>query len=238
VCFTLTQLLLPLPLPMCMIPSHLPYAYGFLIHTMSNSQDALNLDRLRQQDHLAFEALVAAHHRQLVAVARAIIGDSLAEEVVQEAWVSVYKALPKFEGRSSVRTWLYTVVSNGAKTRLRREKRSVSLEDISDDGNIDYLGQDRFSPGGHWKNPAPGWHLDSPDQLLEEQHLQKCIEHTVSLLPDQQKAVFILRDLEQEALTEICNILDVSESYVRVLLHRARVKLMQVIDRYQETGEC
>lgn len=224
---------LPLP-PRCVRCSPLPMEQK---PPMTTSIDAPDLDKLRQQDHASFERLVASHHRQLVAVARAIIGDSLAEEVVQEAWVSIYKALPRFEGRSSVKTWLYTVVSNEAKTRLRREKRSVSLEDIGNNG-ADYLSQDRFKENGHWKTPAPDWHLDSPDQLLEESHLQNCIEHTVAILPDQQKAVFILRDLEQEALAEICNILDVSESYVRVLLHRARLKLMQVIDRYQETGEC
>jgi RNA polymerase sigma-70 factor (ECF subfamily) len=205
---------------------------------MTSMSDAIDLDSLKQQNHSAFEELVRLHHRQLVAVARAIVGDSLAEEIVQEAWVSAYRALPKFQGRSSLKTWLYTIVSNEAKTRLRKEKRLVALEDISDSGEVDYLGGDRFNRFGHWKKPAPDWHLDSPDQLLEEQHLQKCIDHTLSILPDQQKAVFILRDLEQQALSEICNILEVTESYVRVLLHRARLKLMQVIDRYQETGEC
>ncbi len=204
---------------------------------MEDTTPPLDLEKLKQQDHASFEQLVALYHRQLVAVARAIIGDSLAEEVVQEGWVSVYRALPKFEGRSAVKTWLYTIISNEAKTRLRKEKRIVALEDLGgdDDG---YLSDDRFNAVGHWKNPAPDWHLDSPDQLLEEEHLQKCIDHTVSILPDQQKAVFILRDIEQQALSEICNILDVTDSYVRVLLHRARLKLMQVIDRYQETGEC
>ena len=206
---------------------------------MTDTIDSIDQDRLRQQDHRAFEALVSHLHVPMVSVARAIIGDSLAEEVVQEAWVSAYRNLPKFEGRSSVKTWLFTIVSNEAKSRLRKEKRIVALEDISQDGSVDYLNPDRFqSFGGHWKVPPIDWHLDSPDQLLEEKHLQKCIDHTVSILPPQQRAVFILRDIEQQALAEICNILEVTESYVRVLLHRARLKLMQVIDRYQETGEC
>ncbi|MBA56900.1 MAG: RNA polymerase subunit sigma [Pseudomonadales bacterium] len=206
---------------------------------MTDSIDSIDQDRLRQQDHKAFEALVSQLHIPMVSVARAIIGDSLAEEVVQEAWVSAYRNLPRFEGRSSIKTWLFTIVSNEAKSRLRKEKRMVALEDITQDGSVDYLSADRFQRfGGHWKVPPPDWHLDSPDQLLEERHLQKCIDHTVSILPPQQRAVFILRDIEQQALAEICNILEVTESYVRVLLHRARLKLMQVIDRYQETGEC
>ena len=204
---------------------------------MEAAAPSIDLDKLKQQDHTHFERVVALYHRQLVAVARAIIGDSLAEEVVQEGWVSAYRALPKFEGRSSLKTWLYTIIGNEARSRLRREKRIVPLEDLNN-SDSDYLSDDRFNAIGHWTNPAPDWHLDSPDQLLEEAHLQKCIDHTVSILPGQQKAVFILRDIEQQALSDICNILDVSESYVRVLLHRARLKLMQVIDRYQETGEC
>lgn len=200
--------------------------------------DAEELDLLRKQDHAAFEELVSLYHLQLVAVARAIIGESLAEEVVQEAWVSIYKALPKFEGRSALKTWIYSIVANEAKTRLRKEKKLVAIDDLSESGHIDYLDSRRFKSDGHWKENISDWHLDSPDQLLEEAHLQKCIEHTLTVLPTQQKAVFILRDIEQQSLSEICNILELTNSYVRVLLHRARLKLMQVIDRYQETGEC
>ncbi len=205
---------------------------------MVAAAELLDLDKLRQQDHTSFERLVAQHHRQLVIVARAIVGESQAEEVVQEGWVSAYRALPKFKGQSSLKTWLYTIVTNEAKSRLRKDKRCVALEDISGGDSEGYLGNQRFDGRGHWQQPPPDWHLESPDQLLEEQHLQKCIDHTLAILPDQQKAVFMLRDIEQQALSEICNILEVTESYVRVLLHRARVKLMQVIDRYQETGEC
>lgn len=207
---------------------------------MTETPDTFDLERLRQQDHAAFEHLVSQLQRPLLSVARAIVGDSLAEEVVQEAWVSAYRNLPRFEGRSSVKTWLFSIVSNEAKTRLRKEKRILALEDISQDGSVDYLDvDDRFHRlTGHWKKGPPKWHLDTPDQLLEQEHLQKCIDHTLSILPPQQKAVFLLREIEQQALSEICNILEVTESYVRVLLHRARMKLLQVIDRYQETGEC
>lgn len=192
---------------------------------------------LRQQDHAAFSALVARYHRPLVAVARAIIGDSLAEEVVQEAWVSIYRALPGFEGRSSLKTWIYTIVGNEARTRLRREKRIVALDDIGEPESS-YLDGSRFSIVQHWKIPPPAWHLDSPERLLEEKQLQHCIDITLQLLSPDQKAVFTLRDIEQQSLGDICNILQLSDSNVRVLLHRARVKLMQVIDRYQVTGEC
>ena len=203
-------------------------------HTPSAEPD---LQLLRQQDHTAFSALVGRYHRPLVAVARSIIGDSLAEEVVQEAWVSVYRALPAFEGRSSLKTWIYTIVGNEARSRLRREKRIVALADISEPES-DYLDGSRFAADGHWQTPAPDWHLESPEQLLEEAQLQQCIEVTLDMLSPNQKAVFTLRDIEQQSLDDICNILALNDSNVRVLLHRARVKLMQVIDRYQVTGEC
>ena len=192
---------------------------------------------LRQQDHGAFSALVSRYHRPLLAVARSIVGESLAEEAVQEAWVSIYKALPGFEGRSSLKTWLYTIVGNEARSRLRREKRIVALEDLAESASA-YLDGSRFSADGHWQTPPPVWHTESPEQLLEETQLQKCIEITLQMLSPHQKAVFTLREIEQQSLGDICNILQLNDSNVRVLLHRARVKLMQVIDRYQVTGEC
>lgn len=196
-----------------------------------------HIAQLRRRDHRAFETLVSQLHRPLVAVARSIIGESLAEEVVQEAWVSIYRALPEFEGRSSLKTWIYTIVGNEARTRLRKEKRIVALEDLAEPG-IDYLDGGRFLANGHWDRPPPDWHLESPDQLLEEAQLQDCIEFTLEQLSPNQKAVFTLRDLEQQSLDDICNILQLSDSNIRVLLHRARLRLMQVIDRYQVTGEC
>lgn len=192
--------------------------------------------RLQSGDKAAFSDMVRKYHSQLQVVARAIIGPSLAEEVVQEAWVSAYKAIGRFEGRSSLKTWLYTIVSNGAKTRLRKESRQVQFKD--DDEQDSYLSGERFANDGHWSNPPPSWDIDTPDQLLQEEQLQACIEKTLLLLPPQQKAAFTLRDIQQQPLEEICNILDTSNSNTRVLLHRARLALMQVIDRYRETGEC
>ena len=197
----------------------------------------IDLARLRQQDHTVFAALVEKYHRQMIVVARAIIGESLAEEVVQEAWVSAYHALPSFEGRSSIKTWIYTIVSNQAKTRLRKESRLVSLNELEEEQPLS-LNKDNFNDSGHWINPPPLWDTESPDELLENEQLQKCIEKTLELLPPMQKSVFLLRDIEQQSLEEICNMLEIANSNVRVLLHRARVKLMQVIDRYQETGQC
>ena len=200
-------------------------------------QDIPDLENLKKQDHQAFQRLVEKYNRQIVVVARAIIGDSLAEEVAQEAWISIYRALPSFEGRSSIKTWIFTIVSNEAKTRLRKESRLVRINEMEEVIPA-YLNGERFNNNGSWSSPPPLWDIESPEKLLENEQLQRCIEKTIELLPDVQKSVFLLRDIEQQSLEEICNILDISNSNVRVLLHRARVRLMQIIDQYQETGQC
>jgi len=200
-------------------------------------QNGFDLTRLRNRDHQAFTGLVEQYNRQMVVVARAIIGDSFAEEVMQEAWVSIYQALPSFEGRSSIKTWIYTIVSNQAKRRLRKESRLVSMNDGEKD-IPDYLKNERFHDNGRWSSPPPLWDTESPDQLLENEQLRRCIEKNLELLPNVQKSVFLLRDIEQQSLEEICNILQITNSNVRVLLHRAKVGLIQVIERYQETGQC
>jgi len=207
---------------------------------LHNEADATDIDALRRGDHAAFTRLVARHHRRLLIIARAIVGDAWAEEVVQEAWISVHRALPKFEGRSSLQTWLCTIVRNEARTRLGKEARYVSLDTFSEGSHEDTLRALNlsFRGDGHWQGAPPDWHVDSPLALLENTQLQHCIERTLERLSADQRAVFTLRDLQQMALEDICNILELSNSNVRVLLHRARLTLMQVINRYQETGTC
>lgn len=197
--------------------------------------DEPQLTLLRQQDHTCFSNLVTRYHHTLLTVARSIIGPALADEVVQESWVSAYQSLPRFEGRSSIKTWLFTIVSNHAKSRLRKESRSISLDALEE---MDPGFSDRFRPDGHWREAPSQWHTESPESLLEEKQLQHCIDRTLAQLPPMQRAVFTLRDMEQVSLADICNNLGLSDSNVRVLLHRARLRLMQVIDRYQETGQC
>ncbi len=193
------------------------------------------ISALLRNDESAYRYLVKTMYRQLLAVARAIAGSSIADEIVQESWISVLRALPKFEARSSLKTWITRIVANEAKRRLKKESRNVSLDSFGDDDD-NFL--DRFDSQGHWIKPPVNWTLSTPDQILEEKQLKGCIDSTIKILPEQQKAVFMLRDLENYSLEQICNILDVSDSNVRVLLHRARLKLFQTIEHFQETGEC
>jgi len=192
--------------------------------------------RLKTGDNLAFKELISRYHQKLLIVARAIAGDVFAEDVTQEAWASIYKAIGKFESRSSLSTWMIQIVSNEAKSRLRREKRHSSFGDI--DEVRPEIDAECFNDNGHWVNPPSHWDINTPELMLQEDQLRHCIEHTLTLLPENQKAVFLLRDVEQASLKEIADLLTLSEANVRVILHRARLQLMKIINHYQETGEC
>jgi RNA polymerase sigma-70 factor, ECF subfamily len=168
-------------------------------------------------------------------LAWSIVGDKISDEVVQEAWVSAMRALPRFERRSKLKTWLMRIVANEAKTRLRKENRQVSLEDLTArDNDLD----GRFDNKGHWQSQPFEWDVDSPEALLSTTELKACIEQMISTLPDLQSATLNLREQQDYSLAEICNILDISESNVRVLLHRARNRVFRCIEHFQDTGEC
>ena len=206
--------------------------------TALDSDDTALIARLAAGDDQAFCIIIKRYQSTMLSIARAIIGDAFAEDVVQDAWVSIHKNIAKFEQRSSLKTWIITIVSNEAKGRLRRESRKVSLEELDGETPGSYLDGAHFQQDGHWSNAIPSWRSESPEELLEEKQLQRCINKTLSILPAAQKAAFILRDIEQQSFEDICNLLEISAANVRVLVHRARLTLMQVIDRFQETGTC
>ena len=155
--------------------------------------------------------------------------------MVQEAWIAIHGSIDKFEGRSALKTWLFTIVSNRAKSRLKRESRHVSFDPQAESSSSS---KDPFNSSGGWEAPPQEWDISSPDKLLEETELQKCVEKTLEVVPAMQKSVFLLRDMNRHSLEDICNILGLTDSNVRVLLHRARQRLLAVVDHYQETGEC
>lgn len=194
--------------------------------------------QLVARNDAAFCIIIKRHHSLMVTVARGIVGDVFADDVVQDAWLAVHKNIAKFEQRSSLKTWILTITSNEAKGRLRRESRKVSLEELDGETPGSYLDNAQFKSDGHRKTMMPEWGIESPESLLEEKQLQQCINKTLERLPPAQKAAFVLRELEQESFETICEIMQVSAANVRVLLHRARLTFMQMIDRYQEHGTC
>lgn len=183
-----------------------------------------------------FARLVRDHHRALIALAVPVVGASEAEEVVQNAWVKAYQSIGRFEGRSKIRTWLSRIVINEAKMQLRSRRREVLQSDCDDRG--DDAMADRFDAGGHWAQPPQAWSGDAPEALLSSETLRDCLGALFARMPDNQRIVLELRDSDGMPFDEICNSLAISASNARVLLHRARAQLFQLVDHYQETGEC
>ncbi|MGE9763826.1 RNA polymerase sigma factor [Pseudomonas sp. PDM20] len=200
------------------------------------ADDSELLSRLLAGDQQAFRTLVANYQGAMRAVAIAIVGAAHADEVVQDAWLAAVRNLDGFQGRSSLKTWLLTITANTAKSRLRKVRRDVSLDDLpAPHGSLD---ETRFAADGHW-SPAPlAWHEDSPEALLAEDELRLCLEKTLLSLSELQRSVLLLRERQGLELEEICNLLEVSLSNVRVLLHRARLKVFATVEHFEETGEC
>jgi RNA polymerase sigma-70 factor (ECF subfamily) len=181
-------------------------------------------------DEKAFQQIVADYHTIMLSVARAIVGEAFADEVVQDAWISAIKALANFEGRSSLKTWLLHIVSNAAKTRVKRENRMSSLDD-----GWESEPADKFDHTGHRYDDVLPWENATPEAILANDQLQAIIEKTYQKLPAQQRAALTMYDMEGIPMDEICNILSISSSNIRVLLHRARTTLHHEIEQYQQS---
>jgi RNA polymerase sigma-70 factor, ECF subfamily len=195
------------------------------------------LDALRAGDEEAFVALVHRHHAAMVRVAQIYVSRrDIAEEVVQEAWLGVINGLDRFEGRSSLKTWLFRIVTNLAKTRAVRERRTLPFSALRNPKGVPEpaVEPERFRPPDdpHW----PGQWASEPSQwpegrLLENEALAR-IEEAIEALPDSQRAVITLRDVQGWSGEEVCNALELSETNQRVLLHRARSKVRRALERY------
>lgn len=189
------------------------------------------------RDENAFAALVREHHRALIAIASPIVGASEAEEVVQNAWVKAYKARDSFRGDAAARSWLTRIVINEARMQLRARKRESFFSEVDADTSPDAL-QERFRSDGRWRHPPVAWGTDDPADLLAGHVLEDCLDTLLGHMTGPQRSVFELRERGGLPFEEICERLDVSPGNARVLLHRARSALFQLVDRYEETGEC
>lgn len=186
-------------------------------------------------DQHAYRTVVRAYHGAMIRMARAIAGSAAADDIVQDAWVAVLRALPRFEGRSSLRTWILQIVGNTAKTRRRRDQRNILAGDAAD--VEDFAVENRFHRHGHWDIPPARWKHPSPEQILEHDQLKAVIDQAISDLPESQKTALTLCDIEGIDMAEVCKILEVTESNGRVLLHRARNRVWNAIDRFQRAEE-
>jgi RNA polymerase sigma-70 factor (ECF subfamily) len=203
------------------------------------SSDAELLDALRAGDEEAFAALVREYHPSLVRVARMYVSSqAAAEEVAQEAWLGVLNGLPRFEGRSSLRTWIFRILTNIAKTRAKRDGRTLPFSALQDPARVPEpsVDADRFlDPAhprwpGHWAARPEPW----PEDALLAAETRERLAEAIEALPATQRAVISLRDIEGWTSEEVRNALDLSETNQRVLLHRARSKVRAALESYLE----
>lgn len=195
--------------------------------------DPLFLDRLRRGDEAAYRALIRRFHVSLTHVATSIIGSrAQAEEVVQDAWLAVYAGIGRFEGRSSLTTWLFSIVLNRARTRIGRESRTVGLPAILDGSapGETVVPATSFKPDGHWVDAPALWDDISPERIVAGRQLWDHVSAVIDGLPAGQKAVITLRDLEGQDAETVCELLEISPENQRVLLHRARGRVRQAVD--------
>lgn len=190
--------------------------------------DELLLARLRAGDQQAFAALVDKYHRPMLRLVRSYVpSDAVAEEVVQEAWLGVLRGLGRFEGRSSLRTWIFRIAVNQAKTHGARERRMAASESLSDPS----VDPDRFHNGGWVRPPTPWSHAE--DRVLAAE-TEGVVRSAINGLPDMQRTVISLRDVMGLSAPEVCELLELSEGNQRVLLHRARSRVRSSLEQYME----
>jgi RNA polymerase sigma-70 factor (ECF subfamily) len=204
--------------------------------------DAQLLDALRAGDEGAFEALVREYHPSLVRVARIYVSSlASAEEVAQETWLGVLNGLDRFEGRSSLRTWIFRILTNIAKTRAQREGRTLPFSALQDPGRVPEaaVDADRFLDPehprwpGHWAIKPEAW----PEEALVAAETSGRIAEAIEALPASQRAVITLRDVEGWDGAEVCNALGLTETNQRVLLHRARSKVRAALESYLQEDD-
>jgi RNA polymerase sigma-70 factor (ECF subfamily) len=188
--------------------------------------------KLRAGDEAAFRELIATYHPMLVRVARAYVPtQTAAEEVAADTWLAVLEGIDRFQERSSLKTWLFRILTNKAKTRGMRERRSLPFSALeSDDSSVDpdrFHGPEHQWPG-HWAAPPQGF----PEERLLAGETRDVVERAIAALPPAQRAVISLRDIEGWDAEEVCNALTLSETNQRVLLHRARSAVRAALESY------
>jgi len=202
---------------------------------LASPADLALVERLRAGDEAAFMMLVEQHQAPMLRIARMYVStQAAAEEVVSEAWVGILKGLDRFAGRSSLRTWMYRIVANIAKTRGQRDGRTIPFSSL--EGGDDGVDPEWFqsaaerSPGG-WRTHPEDWR-GIPEERLEGRETLERIGRAIDDLPPMQAEVLRLRDVLGWSSEEVRNALDLSETNQRVLLHRARSRVRRALHEY------
>ena len=210
--------------------------------SVASAEDLRVVEALRSGNEGAFVSLIERYHVSMLRLAMVFVSSqAVAEEVVQDSWMGVLQGLNGFEGRSSLKTWIFRILTNRAKTRAQREGRSVPFSSLAE-FNSDlpepaveperFRGPDQQWPG-HWVSFPRSWDEIPEERILSQETLTR-IQEAIDALPPGQREVITLRDIEGWSSDETCNLLRVSEANQRVLLHRARSKVRRALERYFE----
>ncbi len=211
----------------------------------SARNEAALIHALRRREEAAFSTLVGKYHPALLRLARSFVNsEALAEEIVQDTWMGVLRGLNRFESRSSLKTWIFRILVNRARTCAQREQCCVPFSALYarelDSGEA-AVPAERFLETtheqwpGHWAVPPSSWGENAEDRLLSEESVD-LIQSTIGTLPPVQQQVITLRDVEGWNSEEVCHVLEISETNQRVLLHRARSKVRQALESYFAKG--
>ncbi len=207
---------------------------------VASAEDLRLVEQLRLGNEAAFLFLINRYAGAMLRLAEAYVtARAIAEEVVQETWMAVLVGLDNFKGQSSLKTWIFRILTNQAITRAKREGRSMPFSSLSgpdSDHTEPAVDPDRFYPAdhqrpGHWTS-FPSNREELPEDRLLSEETQACLKRAIEALPTNQREIIILRDIDGWTSEEVCGFLGISEVYQRVLLHRARSKVRSALELY------
>jgi RNA polymerase sigma-70 factor (ECF subfamily) len=203
------------------------------------------VEALRRGDEAAFAHLLDRYHASLVRLAQLYVSNrAVAEEVAQETWLGLVRGIQRFEGRASLKTWLFRILTNIAKTRAQREARSIPFSALwapTAEAAESAVDPARFRPAdypvwaGHWAADPQSWEA-VPEARFLSKETRAYIQQAIDALPPSHREVITLRDVEGWSSEEVCNALGISETNQRVLLHRARSKVRRALEKYLDEG--
>jgi RNA polymerase sigma-70 factor (ECF subfamily) len=210
--------------------------------TRTAGSDAQTLAALRAGDERAFRDLFARSYPMMKRVARAYVAsDAVAEEIVQETWMAIVTGLDRFEGRSALGTWIFSILTNQAKTYSAREKRAMPFSCVvPGDAEAPAVDADRFQKDddawpGHWATPPRPW--QKPERRLLSLEARDRLKAALAQLPERQRLIVGLRDVEGHSAEEVCELLGLSQENQRVLLHRGRARLRAALEEYLDAAD-
>ena len=203
---------------------------------MGDTASDSELEALRAGDEAAFQSLIRRHHGPMFRLAMTYVGDrGVAEDVVQEAWLTCLRSLDRFEGRSSLKTWLFGILVNVARSRRRKESRIVPFASIfrrdDSDSRRPTVDRARFGADGMWRQGPQSWDNLPESKVLGDETLQH-VRAAIDALPAKQREVILLRDVAGFDAGEVSSLLGISAANERVRLHRARATVRRNLEDY------